>query len=181
MAANANIWNPDVKSPEGPIDPAALPEYTLLPASPPESVVSYEPETGAQAASEAGSPAAAASGTHDGAGCGAETFSIFKLLYTGMLAIVLPPMIAGAAGLAAGAVMLYGCGKLLEGIGRGMSLVPETIYRRLVLKRFRMLRVSMSERRQIESQLENGQGADVEGQVALEDVEAGRLAGPVYI
>ena len=170
--ASTQTWNPDVKSPEGPIDPAVLPEYTLLPASPPQSVVSYN---GPDGASDAG-PSAPPQNGDPTPTCGAESLNIFKLLYTGILAIVLPPTIIGGAVLAAGGVMMYGCGKMLEGIGRGLAIGPEVVYRTYIKSRARMLGGALRQARQVSEREQV-----VEGQVTLEDVEAGQGGGPISI
>ncbi|EJF56641.1 hypothetical protein DICSQDRAFT_157787 [Dichomitus squalens LYAD-421 SS1] len=172
-STQTQTWQPDVKSHEGPIDPAVLPEYTLLPASPPRSVVSYNDPDGA---SEAGS--SASNHNADATTCGIESLKIIKMLYTGILAIVFPPMIIGGAALAAAGVMLYGCGRVLEGIGRGLSIGPEVVFRTFMRKRVKMLRGALREGRRVPEQ---EQGQVVEGQVALEDVEAGQIGGPIAI
>lgn len=110
---------------QGRVDPAVLPEYTLLPASPSGSAVGPD-----DSASNAGS--ASASACKEGLG-------IFRLLWTGMLAIVLPPAIVAAAAVACAAAMVYGCGKMLEGIGRGIAIGPEMLYRGCVTTRAKRL------------------------------------------
>ena len=53
----------------------------------------------------------------------------FKMFGTGLLAIVLPPVLIAGAAIASAGVMIYGCGKLLEGIGKGISVGPEMAYK----------------------------------------------------
>lgn len=77
------------------------------------------------------------------------------------MAIILPPAIVGAAAVASAAVMLYGCGKVLEGIGRGLAYAPEQLYRACISKRVKKVAQACRARR-------------ASGQV--EDVEAGAIA-----
>ena len=175
--SDSNTWPADIKNAEGHIDPNVLPEYTLLPASPPQSVVSYdandhpEPGTGT---GDAPSP------TTTTTTCATESQGILKLLYMGLLAIVVPPIVCSCAGLAAGAMVLYGCGKILEGVGRALAFGPEVVYRAWVARRadafVHAVRAS--------GVTQEGAREEVvlEGQVALEDVdvEAGR-GGPISI
>lgn len=138
--------------PEDGAAPAALPEYTPLPASP----VGSSP-----APSDSGlTYAAADAGPEHGEGTCAEGVRIARLLWTGYLALVVPPAIVAVAAVACAGAMLYGTGKVLEGAGRGLAFVPEWVYRRVVVVRGRKLLRGVRER---------AQSADV-------DVEGGQIA-----
>ena len=52
-----------------------------------------------------------------------------------MLALILPPAIVCAAAIASAAAMMYGCGKMLEGIGRSIAVGPELLWRACAAKR----------------------------------------------
>ncbi|RPD62871.1 hypothetical protein L227DRAFT_599616 [Lentinus tigrinus ALCF2SS1-6] len=145
-------WQADVKvaaaDPQT-VDPAMLPVYTALPTSPD------------------GTPAPSAVGPNDSASnVGLPTcvdgLNIFKLFWTGLAAIVLPPAIVAAAAIASAAVMLYGCGKMLEGIGRGLAYAPEHLYKACIGKQVKKVAVAWRTRRE----------RATEG----EDVEAGAIA-----
>ena len=134
---NSTDWKADVKvaiaDPEA-VNPAMLHEYTALPASPD------------------GSPAASAVGPNGFAtnigspGC-VDGLNIVKLLWTGLVAITLPPAIVAAAALASAGVMLYGCGKMLEGIGRGLAYAPEQLYKAYIGARVKKIAATWRARR----------------------------------
>ncbi|KAI0769817.1 hypothetical protein C8Q74DRAFT_851049 [Fomes fomentarius] len=140
---------------QGRIDPAVLPEYTLLPDSPSGSAVGPD-----DSASNAGAGESSADEARPAA-C-KEGLRIFRLLWMGMLAIVLPPAIVAAAAVGSAAAMLYGCGLMLEGIGRGIAIGPELLYRGCVTMRAKMLVGAVRGRR------EGREAADVEtGAIAI--------------
>lgn len=60
-----------------------------------------------------------------------------RAIMRGLVAIVLPPVVLAGAGVAAGFGVIYGIGKLLEGIGRGLAAGPEALYRVCAGKRVR--------------------------------------------
>ncbi|KAM5538586.1 hypothetical protein V8D89_007615 [Ganoderma adspersum] len=185
-----DTWPADVKNAEDRIDPNVLPEYTLLPSSPPQSAVSYNESPGACASNDVGSSSAASAAnlnadtvTADSAPtptCGTESLRIVKLLYVGMLALAIPPVFLSWMGLAMGAVVLYGCGKILEGIGRALAFVPEALYRQCVARRAKKFWRAVGENGAAAREGQQGEEIVVEGQVALEDVEAGQ-GGPISI
>ncbi len=145
-------WRSDVKvavaDPQA-VDPAMLPEYTALPASPDGSPASSDVSPH-DSASNVGSPSCV------------DGLNIFKLLWTGLMAITLPPAIVAAAAIASAAVMLYGCGKMLEGIGRGLAYAPELLYKACVGKRVKTVARALRTRRTA------GQGEHVEaGAIAI--------------
>ncbi|KAI0701568.1 hypothetical protein C8T65DRAFT_656344 [Cerioporus squamosus] len=72
------------------------------------------------------------------------------------MAIILPPAIVAAAAVASAGAMLYGCGKVLEGIGRGLAYVPEILYRACVGKQVKNVAAKWRGRRRA------AQGEDVE-------------------
>ncbi|KAI0712686.1 hypothetical protein C8Q76DRAFT_492332 [Earliella scabrosa] len=117
-------WKADVKvaATEGNADPTVLPEYTLLPDSPAGSAVGPD-DSASNSGSATGSPA-----------CN-EGLDIIKLLWTGVVALILPPAIVCAAAIASAAAMMYGCGKMLEGIGRSIAVGPELLWRACAAKR----------------------------------------------
>ncbi|KAH9925365.1 uncharacterized protein BXZ73DRAFT_79029 [Epithele typhae] len=95
-----------------------LPEYTPLPTSP--SLAG----TGSPAHSVLfGAPQVLESGTDAEPRC-AEPLMIVKLLWTGLLALLLPPALLGALALASVGAMLFGIGKLLEGSGLAIAFAP---------------------------------------------------------
>ncbi|KAI1794756.1 hypothetical protein LXA43DRAFT_1072296 [Ganoderma leucocontextum] len=172
---NGSTWAADVKNTSGRIDPNVLPEYTLLPSSPSQSAVSYN-ELGAetQASSSASNAHAHAHTSAPDPISGAEPPpSTLRLLYIGLLAIIAPPLVIFWVSLAAAVGMLYGCGKILEAVGRGLAFGPEALYRGWMGMRgkewWRV--VPVSDRRPVQ---EGAQEGVVEGQVSLEDVEAGQ-------
>ncbi len=61
----------------------------------------------------------------------ADAADVFRLLWTGLLAILLPPAIVVAAALAGAGVVLCGCGHVLEGVGRGLTIGSERLWRRV--------------------------------------------------
>ncbi|KAI0701560.1 hypothetical protein C8T65DRAFT_656313 [Cerioporus squamosus] len=69
------------------------------------------------------------------------------LIWTGLSAIIFPPAIVAGAAVASAAVMLYGCGKLLEGIGRGLAYAPELLYRACVGKQVKKVAATWRARR----------------------------------
>ncbi|PIL22980.1 hypothetical protein GSI_15677 [Ganoderma sinense ZZ0214-1] len=218
-----DTWPTDVKNAERrsiDVDPNVLPEYTLLPTSPPPEP-EYDgapphaspvdnpndvtiglgmPSTSTSTSNSnpnsnagAGAEACQCTGT-----CGAETLRIVKLLYIGLLALAVPPVLLACVALAMGAVALYGCGKVLEGTGRALAVGPEAVYRAWVAKRARRFwrAVRGGERRGgCCGGSGNGEGESgrdertreeeigfVEGQVALDDVEAqAGQGGPISI
>ena len=197
MIPSNDTWPADVKNSEGRngVDPNVLPEYTLLPASPPPPpAVSYNnesPEAGNGAGPSDQVHASAATLNVDGDAeaqtptCGTESLRIVKLLYVGLMALALPPVFLAGMALAMGAVVLYGCGKILEGIGRACAFVPEMVYRGCVRRRaarcWRAVSAGGGARREGAEQEEEGEEECVEeGRVALEDVETGR-GGPISI
>ena len=127
MSTHGDDYPADVKAPL--LDPAAAPEYTPLPASPQDrhspaaSVLTY--------AGEQPPVVVNADGEHDAA-C-AEGLTIMRLLWTGVLALVIPPAIVAAAAIACAGAMLYGTGKVLEGFGRGLAVAPEWVYKKVVV------------------------------------------------
>ena len=108
MASQASdTFKGDVKTPPAADDAQAhptLPEYTRLPASPPGS---NSPATSVLTYADHGSDA-----REEGPTC-AEGRTIMKLLWTGFLALAIPPAIAALAALASAGAMLYGAGKVL--------------------------------------------------------------------
>ncbi|RPD77377.1 hypothetical protein L226DRAFT_320814 [Lentinus tigrinus ALCF2SS1-7] len=52
---------------------------------------------------------------------------VVRAVSTGLLAIVVPPIAVGGVALAATGAVLYGSGKLVEGIGRGIAVGPEMV------------------------------------------------------
>ncbi|KAI0769819.1 hypothetical protein C8Q74DRAFT_1218347 [Fomes fomentarius] len=72
-----------------------------------------------------------AGGTDAAAVNATEALNVLRLLWTGLLAILLPPAIVVAAALAAAGVILYGCGHVLEGVGRGLTIGSERLWRRV--------------------------------------------------
>lgn len=58
----------------------------------------------------------------EGRGSGSKMAHAFS---AGLLAIVVPPLAVAGAAVAASGFIVYGTGKLLEGIGRGISVGPE--------------------------------------------------------
>ncbi|KAI0769940.1 hypothetical protein C8Q74DRAFT_860602 [Fomes fomentarius] len=58
----------------------------------------------------------------EGKGSGSKMAHAFS---AGLLAIVVPPLAVAGAAIAASGFIVYGTGKLLEGIGRGISVGPE--------------------------------------------------------
>ncbi|KAI8978885.1 hypothetical protein BD414DRAFT_494715 [Trametes punicea] len=64
----------------------------------------------------------------------AEGRSILRNAKRGCLALVLPPIVLICAVLAAGAVMLYGIGKVLETVGRVLVVGPEMLYQTCVVR-----------------------------------------------
>ena len=144
-------WTADVKA----ADAAVLPEYTPLPTSPQGSPANSEvaPSDSASAVSYASDAGASPTCT--------EGLNIFKLLWTGFLAIVLPPGIIAMAALACAGVMIYGCGRILEAMGRGLSVGPEMIYRAYLGKRVQ----------RVAGMVRGGQR-----QVPAQDVETGAIA-----
>lgn len=47
----------------------------------------------------------------------------------GLLAIVVPPIAAAGVAVAGSAALIYGTGKILEGVGRGIAAGPEVMFR----------------------------------------------------
>ncbi|KAI0669128.1 hypothetical protein C8Q78DRAFT_992788 [Trametes maxima] len=106
-------------------DPSVLPEYTLLPASPAAGAASPPPPLPPRShPTPAPTPSTPSEGKH-----------ILRAVARGLAALVLPPFILTAAALAAAAAMLYGCGKMLEGIGRGLAAGPELLYKGCVSRK----------------------------------------------
>ncbi|RPD62845.1 hypothetical protein L227DRAFT_573364 [Lentinus tigrinus ALCF2SS1-6] len=54
---------------------------------------------------------------------------VVRAVSTGLLAIVVPPIAVGGVALAATGAVLYGSGKLVEGIGRGIAVGPEMVWK----------------------------------------------------
>ncbi|KAI0695776.1 hypothetical protein C8T65DRAFT_40506 [Cerioporus squamosus] len=67
-----------------------------------------------------------------------------RAVSTGLLAIVLPPIAVGGVAIAATGVVLYGGGKLVEGIGRGISVGPEMAWKAYKSERGRKARQMFS-------------------------------------
>ncbi len=63
-----------------------------------------------------------------------------RALSTGLLAIVVPPIAVGGVAIAATGAVLYGSGKLVEGIGRGISVGPEMAWKAYKSERGRRAR-----------------------------------------
>ncbi|KAI0755330.1 hypothetical protein C8Q80DRAFT_1266799 [Daedaleopsis nitida] len=53
---------------------------------------------------------------------------VVKTVSTGLLALVLSPIVVAGAALAASSFILYGTGKVLEGVGRSIAAGPEAVY-----------------------------------------------------
>ena len=143
----------DVKTPPAADEAQAhptLPEYTRLPASPPGSSPAASVLTYADHGEDA---------REEGPTC-AEGRTIVKLLWTGFLALAIPPAIAALAALASAGAMLYGAGKVLEGVGRGLAAGPELLYRTAVAGRVKKFLTAARAR--------TGAGAG--------DLEGGRIA-----
>ncbi|TBU23262.1 hypothetical protein BD309DRAFT_974113 [Dichomitus squalens] len=126
MATQNKIeYTEDVKA-----DPFTLPEYTVpqpdSAPSPAHSTVASPHEERYQetADDESSDPEERSSETLQSDGGKA-----LKMLGTGVVAIVLPPVLIAGAAVASVGVMIYGCGKLLEGIGKGLAVGPETAYK----------------------------------------------------
>ncbi|KAI0755367.1 hypothetical protein C8Q80DRAFT_428397 [Daedaleopsis nitida] len=152
-----NEWAADVKVAIA--DPAVLPIYTRLPDSPPGSQLGIVPS---DSASNSGS------GSGDASPTCAEGLTVFKLLWTGLIAIILPPAIVTAAALVSAAAMLYGCGKILEGTGRALAIGPEMLWRAAVAKRAKRFVRAFRGPRAREAALAQGVDADVEaGAIAI--------------
>ena len=204
MIPSNDTWPADVKNSEGRngVDPNVLPEYTLLPTSPPQSVVSYDeppppqahpspipntvgpsaslnPNTNGNSNMNMANAEAAAAPT-----CGAEPLRIVKLLWVGVLALAVPPILLAWMGLATAAIVLYGCGKILEGVGRACAFVPEMVYRGCVRRRaarcWRAVSAGGGARREGAQEEQEQEECVEEGRVALEDVETGQ-GGPISI
>ncbi|OSD07628.1 hypothetical protein PYCCODRAFT_1430872 [Trametes coccinea BRFM310] len=82
---------------------------------------------------------------------------IFRSIAYGLLAITVPPYIIAAAALAAAAAMLYGVGKLLEGVGHALALGPELLYKACVGKRAKDAWRSLTGSRGRRAEQETGQ------------------------
>ena len=113
-------------------NPFAFPDYEVAPegATPPtHTTVASEEEAyqhimGETAADEASGAQERGLKTYQ-----ADGGKALKMFGTGLLAIVLPPVLVTGAAIASAGVMIYGCGKLLEGIGKGISVGPEMAYK----------------------------------------------------
>ncbi|KAI0357357.1 hypothetical protein OH77DRAFT_1422197 [Trametes cingulata] len=117
-------------------EPAVLPEYTLLPPSP--SVASSPSAPAASGSTSApGAPESDndSSETSSSSSNTSEGRRIVRGIMRGLAAIVLPPVIMTGAVLAAALAMIYGSGKMLEGIGRLIAVGPEKLYKVCVGKR----------------------------------------------
>ena len=191
MIPSSNNWPADIKKADGrnDIDPNVLPEYTLLPTSPPPAVSyneSPEAGNGVGPSDQASAADLNVDGDADGQTptCGTESLRIIKLLYVGMMALALPPVFLAGMALAMGAVVLYGCGKILEGIGRACAFVPEMVYRGCVRRRaarcWRAVSAGGGARREGAQEEQEQEECVEEGRVALEDVETGQ-GGPISI
>ncbi|KAI0647657.1 hypothetical protein C8Q79DRAFT_521898 [Trametes meyenii] len=111
-------------------DPSVLPEYTLLPASPAGVATASHPPPPPPP-----HPHHASNLEPIDAPARSEGKHILRAVARGVAALVLPPFILTAAAVAAAAAMLYGCGKMLEGIGRGLAAGPELLYKGCVSRR----------------------------------------------
>ncbi len=100
-------------------------------------------------------------GTADAAA--ADAADVLRLLWTGLLAILLPPAIVVAAALAAAGVVLCGCGHVLEGVGRGLTIGSERLWRRVSAARetrrlVRVVQAGWQEAQAESSDVERGGG-----------------------
>ncbi|KAI0366679.1 hypothetical protein BV20DRAFT_971618 [Pilatotrama ljubarskyi] len=122
-------WRHDAQA----ADPVVLPEYTLLPPSPPAGP---SPPRGPNPSSPGPSHQTGAdSDPRPSPAAPSEARRIVRGIMRGLLAIVLPPVIIAGAVLAAALAMIYGSGKMLEGIGRTIAVGPEALYKACVGKR----------------------------------------------
>ncbi|KAI0632514.1 hypothetical protein C8Q77DRAFT_1159133 [Trametes polyzona] len=146
-------WQQDVAAAAAAADTTVLPEYTFLPpsprstsnpASPPDMQYTTAPLGAAPASSsptadsddDADSDASSDTGERGRRGHGAGR-RIVRAVKHGLLGIVLPPVILTGAVLAAAAAMVYGSGKVVEAIGRALSIGPERLYGACVSHRAR--------------------------------------------
>ncbi|OJT12837.1 hypothetical protein TRAPUB_10672 [Trametes pubescens] len=128
-------WQQDVAAAAAATDPANLPEYTFLPPSPSASSPPTA-RTSTLPLSSSAEAASTASSSDDGRPR-SEGRRIVRAIMRGLAAIVLPPVVVAGAAVAAGFAVIYGMGKLLEGIGRGLAAGPEALYRVCAGKRVR--------------------------------------------